>query len=89
MYNVSRIQQRKRYVKLRYPNSDCSDHQVTAESDSPNSIHAFIRFEEEEGYEELFQCHFRLIDLTQKELHTMRAPAILDDDNELQDTTFL
>ena len=39
------------------------DHEVTVEIDSPNSIHAFNRFEEE-GHVERKYNRFRLIDLT-------------------------
>ena len=57
------------------------DHEVTAEIDNPNSIHAFSWFEEE-GHEERKYKHFRLIDLTREELYTMGEPVILDDDEE-------
>ena len=63
---------------------------MIVELDNSNIVRAFIRFDEEDHVEYIW-CQFRLIDLTQKELHTMRVPAILDDDDddELQDTTFL
>ena len=43
-YYVSRIQRRKRYVKLRWLNQHFLDHEIILEIDSPNSIHAFNRF---------------------------------------------
>ena len=51
------------------------------EIDNPNNIHAFNRFEEE-GHTERIYNHFRLIDLTQKDLYIMEVPAILDDKEE-------
>ena len=51
------------------------------EIDSPNSIHAFNRFEEE-GHAERRYNNFRLIDLTREELYVMGVPAILDDEEE-------
>ena len=74
-YYVTRIQRSKRYVKQgrHFP-----DHEVIADIDNPNSIHAFNRFEKEGNAER--QCnHFRLIDLTQEELCPMGVTAILDD----------
>ena len=53
------------------------------EIDSPNSIHAFNRFEEE-GHLERRYNHFRLIDLTREQLYVMGVPAILDDDEKEQ-----
>ena len=46
-YYVARIQQRKRYMKLRWFYRHFSDSEVIVEIDSPNSINAFNRFEEE------------------------------------------
>ena len=46
-YYVARIQQRKRYVKLSWFDQHFPDHEVIVETDYPNSIHAFNRFEEE------------------------------------------
>ena len=51
------------------------------EIDSPNSVHAFNRFEEE-GHLERRCDNFRLIDLAREELYAMGVPAILDDDEE-------
>ena len=47
LYYVARIQQRKRYVKLRWFDEHFPDHEVIAEIDNPNSIQAFNRCEEE------------------------------------------
>ena len=80
-YYVARIQQRKRYVKLRYFDRHYPDHESIVEIDNPNSIHAFNRFEEE-GHAERRYNHFKLIDLTREDLYTMRVPAITDDDEE-------
>ena len=44
---ISRIQRRKRYVKLRWLEQHFPDHEVIVEIDNPNSIHAFNRFKEE------------------------------------------
>ena len=44
---IARIQRRKRYVKLRWFDRHFPDHEVIADIDKPNSIHAFNRFEEE------------------------------------------
>ena len=46
-YYVSRIQQRKRYVKLRWFDRHCPYHEVIVEIDSLNSMNAFNRFKEE------------------------------------------
>ena len=46
-YYIPRIQRRKRYVKQRWFDRHFPDHEIIAEIDSPNSIHAFNRFEEE------------------------------------------
>ena len=77
-YYVSRIQRRKRYVKLRWFDRHFPDHEVIVEIDNPNSIHAFNWFEEE-GHAERKYNQFRLIDLRREELHAMGVPAILDD----------
>ena len=50
-YYISRIQRRKRYVKLRWLERHFPDHEVIVETDNPNSIHAFNRLEEEERIE--------------------------------------
>ena len=80
-YYVARIQRRKRYVKIIWFDLHFPDHAVIVEIDSPNSIHAFNRFEEE-GHVERRHINFRLIDLTREELYVMGMPAILDDDEE-------
>ena len=69
-YYISRIQRRKRYVKLRWLERHFPDHEVIVEIDNPNSIHAFNRFEEEGHVERKFN-HFRLIDLTRDNLYDM------------------
>ena len=51
------------------------------EIDSPNSIHAFNRFEEE-GHVERRYNNFRLIDLTREELYAMGVPAMLYDEEK-------
>ena len=66
-YYIARIQRRKSYVKLRWFDRHFPDHEVVVEIDSPNSIHAFNKFEEE-GHAERKYNHFRLIDLTREEL---------------------
>ena len=68
-YYIVRIQQRQRYVKLRWFDQHFPDHEVIVEIDNPNSIHAFNRFQEE-GHVERKYNHFRLIDLTQEEFYT-------------------
>ena len=45
--HVTRIQRRKRYVKIRWFDQHFSDHEVIAGIENPNSIHAFNWFEEE------------------------------------------
>ena len=45
------------------------------ESDNPNGIHVFNRFEEK-GFVERFQCHFRLVDIPRD---TFYALAILEE----------
>ena len=80
-YYVVKIQRRKRYVKLRWFDRHFPDHEIIVETDNPNSIHAFNRFEEE-GHAERKYNHFRLIDLTREELYAMGVPAILDDEEE-------
>ena len=74
-----RIQRRKRYVKLRWFDQYFPDHEVIVEIDNSNSIDTFNYFEEE-GHAQRKYNHFRLIDLTREELHTMGAPAILDEE---------
>ena len=61
-YYVSRIQRRKRYVKVRWFERHFPDREVVVEMDSPNCIHAFNRLEDE-GHVERRYNHFRLIDL--------------------------
>ena len=80
-YYVARIQQHKRYVKLRWFDLQFSDHEVIVEIHNPNRIHAFNRFEEE-GHAERIYNHFRLLNLTREELYAMGVPAILDDEEE-------
>ena len=80
-YYVSRMQRRKRYVKLRWFNQHFPNHEVMVEIDSPNSIHAFNRLEEE-GHVEQRYNHFRLIDLAREKLDVMGVPAILDHEEE-------
>ena len=80
-YYVARIQQRKRYVKLRWFDRHFSDHEVIVEINNPNSIHVFNKFEEEESAEQKHN-HFRLIDLTREELYDMGVPAIVNDEEE-------
>ena len=80
-YYVTRIQRRKRYVKLRWFDQHSPDHEVIVEINNPNSIQAFNRFEEE-GHAERRYNHFRLIDLTREELYALGVPAILDDEEE-------
>ena len=46
-YYVARIQQHKRYVKLRWFDQHFPDHEVIVEINNANSIHVFNRFEEE------------------------------------------
>ena len=46
-YYIARIQQRKRYIKLRGFYQHFPDHEVIVEIDNPNSTHAFNWFEEE------------------------------------------
>ena len=67
-YYISRIQRRKRYVKLRWLERHFPDHEVIVEIDNPNSIHAFNRLEEEEHIERKYN-HFRLLDLTRDDLY--------------------
>ena len=40
-YHFTRIQRRKRYVKLRWLDRHFPDHEVIVEIDNPNSIHVF------------------------------------------------
>ena len=78
-YYIARIQQCKRYVKLRWFELHFPDHEFIVEIDNPDSIHAFNRFEEE-GHAERKYNHLRLIDLTREGLYDMGVPAILDDE---------
>ena len=80
-YYVARMQRHKRYVQLRSFDQHFPDHEVIVEIDNPDSIQAFNRFAEE-GHVERKDNHFRLIDLTQKDLYAMGVPGILDDKNE-------
>ena len=80
-YYFARIQRCKRYVKLSWFDQHFPDHEVIVETDNPNSIHVFNRFEEE-GYAERRRNHFRLIDLIWEELYAMGVPAILDEEEE-------
>ena len=45
-YYISRIQRRKRYVKLQWLERHFPDHEVTVKIDNPNSVHAFNRLED-------------------------------------------
>ena len=45
-YYVARIQRRKKYIKLGWFDRHFPGHEIIVEIDSPNSIHAFNRFEE-------------------------------------------
>ena len=78
-YYVAMIQQPKRYVKLRWFDQYFPDHKVIVETDNPNSIHGFNRFEEKGQVGRRYN-HFRLIDLTREELHVMGVPPILDEE---------
>ena len=78
-YYVAMIQQPKRYVKLRWFDRYFPDHEVIVETDNPNSIHGFNRFEEKGQVGRRYN-HFRLIDLTREELHVMGVPPILDEE---------
>ena len=80
-YYVARIQQRKKYVKLRWFDQHFPDHEVIVEIDNPNSIHAFNRFEEE-GHAERIDNHLRLIDLIREELYAIVIPGIFDGEDE-------
>ena len=71
LYYVARIQQRKRYVKLRWFDRYFPDHEVIVEMHNIESIHALNRFKEE-GHAEQKYNYFWLIDL----------PPILDDEEE-------
>ena len=68
-------------MKQRWFDQHSPDHEIIVEKDSPNSIHAFNRFEEK-GHVEQRYDNFRLIDLIRKELYVMGVPAILDDEEE-------
>lgn len=76
-YYCARIQKRKRYIKLRWFERHFPDHEVIVELDTPNSIHAFNHFEEEDHIERKYN-HFRLVDLTREDLYDMGIPAIED-----------
>ena len=78
---VTKLQQRKTYVKLTWFDQHFSEHEVIVEIGSPNSIHAFNRFQEE-GHVKSRYNHLRLIDLTREEFYAMVVPAILDDEEE-------
>ena len=67
-FYISRIQRRKRYVKLQWLERHFPDHEVIVEIDNPNSIHAFDRLEEEEHIERKYN-HFWLLDLTRHDLY--------------------
>ena len=51
------------------------------EIESPNSIHAFNRFEEG-GHVKSRYNHFRLIELTREEFYAMVVPAIPDNEEK-------
>ena len=65
----------KMYIKLRWPNQHCPDHEANTEVDNPNSIHAFNRFGE--GHIEHLQCQFKLIGLTQEDLYTIEVAVMM------------
>ena len=67
-YYISRIQRRKRYVKLQWWERHFPDYEVIVEIDNPDSIHAFNRLEEEEHIKRKYN-HFRLLDLTRDDLY--------------------
>ena len=79
--NITRIQRRKRYVKVRWFDRCFPDHEVTVEIGNPNIIHAFNQFKEE-GHAERKCNHFRLTDLTREELYAIGVSAVLDDEEE-------
>ena len=79
--HIVRIQQQKRYVKLRWFDQHFPDQDIIVEIDNPNSIHAFNCFEEEGHIQQRYN-NFRLIDLIQEELHVKGVPAIFDDAEE-------
>ena len=62
-YHISRIQRRKRYMKLRWLNWHFPDDEVIVEIDSSSSSHAFNRFEEK-GHVKQRYNNLRLIDLS-------------------------
>ena len=70
-YYIARVQQRKRYVALRWFDQHFPDHEVIVQIDNPNSIYAFNPFQEE-GHTERKCNHLRLIGLTQQELPSLR-----------------
>ena len=77
-YYVTKIQRRKRYVKLRWFRAQYPHHRFKIEElDNANIIHAFNRFEEE-GHVQRFQCHFRLADLACDVLYGLATPTIHD-----------
>ena len=80
-YYIARIQQRKRYVKIRWFDWHFPDHEIIVDINNPNSIHASNRFEEQ-GHAEQIYKHFSLVDLTREELYDMGITAILDDEEE-------
>ena len=62
-YYVARIQQWKKYIKLRWFDWHFPEHEVIVEI-NPNRIHAFTRFEEEEHAEQKYMGHIGSSGLT-------------------------
>ena len=74
-YYISRIQRRviskkRRWLLDQFPRSE-----EIVVIDSPNSVHAFNRLEEE-GHVERYKCHFKLVDLSREDLYDLGVPAI-------------
>ena len=73
---IARAQRRFISIKTRLFRAQYPHHRPIIEDlVNANSIHAFNRFEEK-GYEERFQCHFRLADIPRDALHALAMPAI-------------
>ena len=79
--NITRIQRRKRYVKVRWFDRCFPDHEVIVEIGNPNITHAFNQCKKE-GHAERKCNHFRLTDLTREELYAIGVSAVLDDEEE-------
>ena len=74
-YYISRIQRCKISTKRRWLLTQFPESEEIVVIDNPNSVHAFNRLEEE-GHVERYGCHFKLIDLTRKDLYDIGMPAI-------------